>query len=230
MTSVTSSTAYPAAWKALSASNHTQANQEKDASAKHVILDSGIQVAVSGHAFDNKDNIIRLSGDAGRSLMSLVSKFQANSSEEFADNQIKMQVVASEPIKAPINPRNGPYSVEPGVFGQDPVEPIGYRRLSRFSDTPGLDGSYQVIHDQTAMDRMERMLSAERELKEMYGDDIKVAYDRIKDEIIMLTPDDIAYDSMLTGKEALNNLRLDLTNQIDDLDPVRAREVLDRFG
>lgn len=232
MTSITSSTTFTPAWKTVSAAEYAQINRDRYADAERLTLDSGAQVAVSGHAYDNTGNMMRLDGDAAQSLMSMVSKLRAGSSEEFVANQTLMQGDSGEPLATMTLPEDGFYHVAPAAFGEEPIQSMSHWRAVDLSEAPDLGGGLRSLtaSDKTAMDRIEQMLSAEKELKEIYGDDIKVAYDSINDELVMLTPDDPAYDEVKSGKQALDDLRLDLSNQSPLLDRDWAKDILKQFG
>ena len=232
MTSITSSTAFTPTWKTVNASEYAQINRDRYADAERLTLDNGAQVAVSGHAYDNTGNMMRLDGDAAQSLMSMVSKLRAGSSEEFVANQSMMQNASAEPLATMTLPEDGFYQVSPAAFGEAPIQSIGHWRAVDLSEAPDVGGGLRSLTttDETALDRMEQMLSAEKELKEIYGDDIKVAYDSVADEMVMLTPDDPAYDKVKTGKQALDDLRLALSNPSPLLDRDRAKGLLEQFG
>ncbi|WPZ36941.1 hypothetical protein T8K17_12465 [Thalassobaculum sp. OXR-137] len=231
MTSVTSSTAFTPPWKTVTASEYAHITRDRYADAERLTLDSGAQVAVSGHAYDNTGNMMRLDGDAAQSLMSMVSKLRAGSSQDFVANQSMMQNASAEPLATMTLPEDGFYRVEPDAFGEQPIHSMAHWRFVDLAEAPDLGGGLRSLttSDQTAMDRMEQMLSAEKELKEIYGDDIKVAYDSVADEMVMLTPDDPAYDKVKTGKQALDDLRLDLFNGNSQLDRTWAKEFLKQF-
>lgn len=232
MTSITSSTAFTPAWKTVSTAEYAQITRDRYADAERLTLDSGAQVAVSGHAYDNTGNMMQVDGDAAQSLMSMVSKIRSESSQDFVANQTLMQDASGEPLATMTLPEDGFYHVEPGGFGEQPIQSMSHWRFVDLAEAPDLGGGLRSLtaSDDTAMDRLEQMLSAEKELKEIYGDDIKVAYDSINDEMVMLTPDDPAYAQVKTGRQALDDLRLDLSHPSALLDRDRAKAILKEFG
>lgn len=235
MTSTTSLPTLGVNWQTVSAAQYADIlRQSSTDKAERTTLSNGTQVAVSGHAFDN---LLLKSGATGKPLGSeeteqlknMISRFRAENSQEFVVKHTMMQDGGDAPLATMDLSAGEFYHVEkPDVrmksmshsrfveLEHAPVNEVGLREL--------------LISDDTSMDSLEDMLNAEKELKEIYGDDIKVSYDTYRDEIVMLTPDDLGYRQAKSGKDALDDLRLALAHPGSDLDRDRAERLIDQFG
>ncbi|MEH0018272.1 MAG: hypothetical protein V6Z89_01400 [Desulfobacter sp.] len=172
---------------------------------------SGLRVAVSGHAYDDASRINILDEKTAESLG--MSHLKPAPGEETITTQGTYGVTMT------LGPLVGHFLDEDGgvaglPIGVKPLMPIAYYGVG--------DGEYglgQPLFNSEAEKRaywrekigdFSQMLETERQLKAQYGDDIKLAYDHIAKEYVMLTPDDYGYADAKTGDQALADLQRDI--------------------
>ncbi|MEO9903511.1 hypothetical protein [Nisaea sp.] len=227
MTSVNSFLSHEVYWHPISATEFRERTQKNADEAERVTLSNGTEVAVSGHAYDNQNHMF--SDEDAERLKSQMSRFRHESSEEFASSYVTMQDAEGEPLASMDLSFVTFYSTE------ELVSSLTSMSITRFVDfenaTENEVGLRELqVSDERQMDRLEDLLTAEKELKAIYGNDIKVAYDSQSDEIVILTPDDVGYAQTKTGEEALEVVRMAIYNHTDDFDVDRAKEIAEKFG
>lgn len=227
MTSVTSSQNQEIYWQPVSAAELRERTQKNTDEAERVTLSNGTQVAVAGHAYDNQNRMF--SGEDAERLKSQMSRFRYESSEEFASSHAMTQEAEGEPLASMDLSSATFYHTEELISS---LTSMSITRFVSFENATENDVGLRVLQvsDELQMDRLEDLLTAEKELKAIYGDDIKVAYDSQSDEIVMLTPDDVGYAQTRTGEEALEEVRMAIYNHTDDFDVDRAKEIAEKFG
>ncbi|WP_415886530.1 hypothetical protein ACMXYO_00750 [Neptuniibacter sp. QD37_6] len=187
----------------------TTTNTSNDALSVNV---GGITVLVSGHSADNRAGIGFISQPARPHLLTSQGSFK----EFIANSEVAAGMTVNESVA--LEAKN-----------------IGYKNVSPHGIASGWDVSRTALpldsHDQAYRGRVEEyaeVISAERELKAIYGNDIKVVYSGADNEYVMLTKDDFGYEDADSTESAVSTILESVRNGSLDRDAVK--DILDRFG
>ena len=167
------------------------------------VVINGRRVIVSGHDLDEME---------GRSLFRIVPGGNVQRLYEFAEQEMSAKERAYEDGILMID---GQPAMTVSTTRLTETQRYGYVNVEYFSadGQTGLDalkpGTEDEHYRRLVADYMD-VVDAERELKETYGDDIKLIYSHVNGCHIMLTPDDARYDEMASAEEGVETLLNDI--------------------
>nr|WP_320113818.1 hypothetical protein [uncultured Desulfuromonas sp.] len=199
---------------------NTQANVAKAAEAfnafmaqmeqRSTVTIDGITVITSGHSLDRRDG---------------VSLFETVSESESQDlfSQLTSYAEAHDPKNTTASDgtpsaQNGPSMTVLESIALGPL-PDGatsiymdidlFRPAGQWAETPLLmqigDAAEDAYYRRRTEEYME-VVGVERQLKQTYGDDVKLIYSHTDDGYIMLTPDDARYNEMNSAESAVQTI------------------------
>ncbi|AJQ97224.1 hypothetical Protein YC6258_05194 [Gynuella sunshinyii YC6258] len=192
---------------AVQASNvETDINAATDESGPLIENIKGVNVIVGNHALDNV---------SGRSLLRTMDADQSADFLELArqfaqDGNVTpgMEVISSEAVT---KPEGVPMEMDVNMYtlandwstylemDVDSKDPEYLRRVEAYMDLVGV----------------------ERELKEQYGDDVKLVYSHRDNGYIMLTQDDLHYDEMASAEDGVQAIIDHVRRDFVDAEVVR---------
>ncbi|WP_417675316.1 hypothetical protein [Roseibium sp.] len=177
----------------------------------------GVDVTVSGHSVDNREGVSLLRTVPGKLSYTPEILAQILSDEEGAP-RLRMQETESTPV---IPVPDGSSLYMPVTVWQQEGE---WNHGNPLKIPIDLGEAYFRQDVESFM----KLVDTERQLKEDYGDDVKLAYSHNDGGYIMLTPDDLHYDDIPSTEDGVGAILEDVRRGFRDAEGVR--DVLAKYG
>lgn len=171
----------------------------------------GITVITSGHTLDNREGVSlleTLSETGSNNIFSRFTSFaEANDSDE-SENSDAMVAMEGAPMMTVVESKAlGPLpeGATSSYMNIDLFRPAGKWAEDPMS-IPTNSGANDSFYKRRTEELM-RVVGVERQLKELYGNDIKLIYSHLDENYIMLTPDDARYNEMNSAESSVQTIQ-----------------------
>jgi len=157
---------------------------------------NGHSVITAGHSIDNREGVSQIRIVSGKTF-TIPPEMQAQIDDETYTNP-NLTVVSSTENTAWESGTGSYVSISYTYPGGEFVDPIS-------RPIPGSEAEERAMNRQRVSEYM-GIVDMEQQLKDQYGDDVKLAYSYADNSYIMLTPDDLHYDEITAASDGVQTL------------------------